>query len=91
METDFPKKRKSPTDKEVSAFIAGLRYPKLAAFVVNQADGEVRVHPRTGGSRMERTSMKDKQAALPDKNWWGKLRHPSEHEHDTWVRQWHCH
>jgi hypothetical protein len=40
---------------------------------------------------MEGTSMKDKQAALPDKNWWGKLRHPSEHEHDTSVRQWHCH
>jgi hypothetical protein len=36
METDFPKKRKSPTDKEVSAFSAGLRYPKLAAFVVNK-------------------------------------------------------
>lgn len=33
---DFPKKRKQPTEKEVNKFIAGIRYPSLAAFAVNK-------------------------------------------------------
>ena len=33
---DFPKKRKSPTDKEINAFIASIRYPKFAAFAVGK-------------------------------------------------------
>lgn len=33
---DFPKKRKQPSAKDIKKFIAGIRYPKFAAFAVSK-------------------------------------------------------